>query len=88
MEATKHLIIELESKGFFQCPYIEDSYMFNALIDESISFDNYISVESNWFSMRNVKYTYDHMCIFYKIICEHRNRLKSAINKYLSFNKL
>ncbi len=83
------LLDKANSTGQYSQPYKSNSYIMNAIIDNDITFEEYISDNDNWFAMeymgKRYKYTLEEMKTTWKCVKIQRIIFKAAL---LVYNKV
>lgn len=75
-------VTRAEQTGQYQFPFIKGSFMGNAVMDETVTFQDYISIEENWFAQSYLgqkhKYTSKQMESNWNCILIQRKTLLAA----------
>lgn len=76
--------------GCYNTPFKKDSQSDIFMRDNSKTFNDYISIEENWFSETSYKYTLTEMQNYFKVIEQQRIWFKAALlvveGKFISIN--
>lgn len=80
---TIEKVKQAEQTGQYHFPFSQNSFMANAVMDESLTFQDYISIEENWLAQvylgKRYRYTLEEMKSSWNCILIQRKTLLSAI---------
>lgn len=80
---TIERVKQAEQTGQYHFPFTQNSFMANAVMNELITFQDYISIEENWFAQmylgKRYRYTLEEMKSSWDCILIQRKTLLSAL---------